>query len=231
MHKSIKEGMAPSTLIKGLALTLALLVTLVFLASCTTGDDDVTDPLPERVVPEAKLTYLLHLSFNVRTVSGGEVIMPGKDGIDILDAFSYMMIRIFPSPHNDYFDPSLTELVLVLTEEDALNFPDNVITAWPSEDTKEKLLRLNWYLQSEDSRYTKDEETGLPDLSEFPLSYPVTLTDMVDDWEKVQGLWNSVDVRTQSDIKTGRLRDLDAYPEFLEELERLKEQREAEVSE
>ena len=230
MYKNIIEGVAPSAFNNGLALTLALLV-LVFLAACTTGDDDVTDPLPERVVPEAKLTYLLHLSFNVRTVSGGEVIMPGEGGIDILDAFSYMTIRISPSPHDDYFDPSLTELILVLTEEDALNFPDNVITAWPSEDTEEILLRLNWYLQSEDSRFSKDEETGLPDLSEFSLSYPVTLTDMVDDWEKVQGLWGSVAPRTRSEINLAYTRFPDFTPEFLAELERLKEQREAESSE
>ena len=61
-----------------------------------------------------------------------------------------------------------------------MDFPDNIIVAWPREGSS-----------TERSIYNINRNANLRHgvtFEDFGLSYPVTITDVVDNWEKVGAL-------------------------------------------
>ena len=85
------------------------------------------------------------------------------------------------------------DIVLVHSEEDSFGFPDNVAVAWPRLESPillQELERLNATICNA-SRVRRSRRDGLFDLgrveSEFGLTLPITVEDLVDNWESV---WN-----------------------------------------
>jgi hypothetical protein len=76
-----------------------------------------------------------------------------------------------------YYDGYYDELIFVMSESEAVGYPDNVNVAWPTERTEERLLILNEYIELYDY-----------DLTPYSLAYPVTLEDVVLRWENVDDL-------------------------------------------
>jgi hypothetical protein len=73
-----------------------------------------------------------------------------------------------------------TAIIFVHNEEDAEGYPDNVIAAWPTETTHKIVEGIN-------ERITREGEEI--DLTRFSLEYPITVEDLIDDWENVYDLW------------------------------------------
>jgi len=112
-----------------------------------------------------------------------------------------------------YFDRNpRSSLVLVSSREEIFGFSNDVMVAFPSYLTQIKLQRLNLFfttLKGWDEWYSFTVETGLIgfsdfeswerdwthaeriDLNDFSLSYPITLYDVVYNWENVNALITS----------------------------------------
>ena len=118
-----------------------------------------------------------------------------------------------------------------------MQLPDNIITAWPSQETHEELNTLNWILQGntvvlwyERNRPVDIEAVNVED---FSLQFPITILDVIESPDKFNEMWDALEADTRRSIRnpaSNSRREANS-PEFLAELERLKEQREAESSE
>ena len=99
-----------------------------------------------------------------------------------------------------YFDPFYTELIFVHSQAEAQGFPYNVIVAWPRENERivqDIVDRLN----NAASRTVADLPS--PDnvwghgrrpisLRSFGFEEPITIADLVDNWENVIAVWNAL---------------------------------------
>ena len=83
---------------------------------------------------------------------------------------------------------NFTEIVLVYNREDAINYPDDAMVVWPRAGTKHMIEALNIRLAT-----AEWFSFGKADLEQFGLEYPITLENVVEDWEKVNALWRSMD--------------------------------------
>lgn len=141
-----------------------------------------------------KFGYTSWLEFDFRIILNDNVFSDG----------GLVMENIIPS--SDRFDPSFTELVLVHNEAESVDFPDNVIAAWPRESNVEGLIvGFHWAvnLQEEDLRGSGENRLlrrPVITLDEFGLTYPLTVKDLVSNWEKVFELWRALGTSDQSTI-------------------------------
>ena len=126
---------------------------------------------------------------------------------------SNVLVRRHVDTFHPQFDPFFDELVFVHSEEEAIGFPDNVIVAWPDTGifTEGLIYNIHWAV----SRTPDDEWTGFPRrdvlaLEEFGLSYPLTVADLVDNWEKVRALWRTFPGSEQQTILS-RARGYEAH--------------------
>jgi len=76
-----------------------------------------------------------------------------------------------------YSDGEYNDCVLVRFESEKGDYADNVVVAWPTETTERILLNLNYYID-----YTN------VDLTPYSLSFPITMSDLVDKWGNVYDL-------------------------------------------
>jgi hypothetical protein len=91
-----------------------------------------------------------------------------------------------------YRDGLYDEIVLVMTEQESAGYPANVNVAWPTERTEESVDRLNRYIILRGY-----------DLEPYSLTYPITLEDLVYDWENVDDLMMNGVSRTVRQIVLG----------------------------
>ena len=180
-----------------------------------------SEDIPQSIISLQTIYYADELDFNFRMVAGDEIITEAV-------AIAMHTQALYP----EFLDPFYTDFVFVETEEKALTFPDNVITAWPSEDTSEVLNAINWIILggTHDSSFIEGDTLRRINLLELSLEVPV---DVFEDWEEIGRLVNYLDdcVRVHAQVSTGTIRREANSPEFLAELESLKEQRNTEVSE
>ena len=149
----------------------------------------------------AKFRYAQEMGFQFRIV----------DGDDVWHTASSVSIRIIPvppPPDNEFFNPFYTNIVFVHNEQQAVDgdFPDNVILAWPRDEDNfsQRLVGwMNYFIKNPfvsptgDQRSERSEDFALED---FNLSYPITVENLVDNWEDVQRLWNAFGSSEQSRI-------------------------------
>jgi hypothetical protein len=83
-------------------------------------------------------------------------------------------------------DGEVTSIEFVYSEDESIGFEEGVIVAWPSEDTVIILNNLN--------RYTIRHDV---DLTEYSLTYPITMEDVVERWELVNDYLLSIDTGSQ----------------------------------
>ena len=79
----------------------------------------------------------------------------------------------WPDTASEYSD-----FVLVHSEAEASEYPDDVIVGWPSDITPKIVDELNAEILLAEI-----------DLEPFSLEYPITIENVVEDWEKVRDLW------------------------------------------
>ena len=92
-------------------------------------------------------------------------------------------------PNSPYFTSYFTELVFVHSEAEATEFPDNVIVAWPSTVTEHMPEAIERMIIVENDIGVLANNIYLTD---FDLVAPLSLTDLVDNWEQANRLWQSL---------------------------------------
>jgi len=90
--------------------------------------------------------------------------------------FTISAMRFWPTVTTSSF----TEILLVHNEAEAeaLDLPDYVRVLWPTDHTLAILMEMNIIIIENEI-----------DLSEFGLTYPITIDDLIYDWELVSNLY------------------------------------------
>jgi len=109
---------------------------------------------------------------------------------DVLTKTFYSSTMMFQSTYDGnglltqaYLSESFDDIVFVFSEADISEHDDRVVIAWPTENTVIILNNLN--------RYTIRNAV---DLTEFSLTYPITMEDVVERWELVNDYLSSINV-------------------------------------
>jgi len=117
------------------------------------------------------------------------------------------LAQYLTNPISPGFDPLHTELIFVLSENDAVGFPDNVVAAWPSNDaSRGMIIGIHLAISGNGRISPRYEARILADdinLEDFGLTYPLTFQQLVDDWENVAMLLSHFDPTTSGTIKGG----------------------------
>jgi len=159
----------------------------------------------EALVDMDKAWYAVGLNFHARIVIDDEILFLSTLALDVMD-------RIHPN--SSHFDTSYTELVFVHTADEAEEFPDNVIVAWPGPRTPHFIPGIYLFVGlSEEDMAELPWTREIITFEEFGLSYPLTIEDFVDNWESVHALWQSLTQAEQGAIRSGARRDRDAERE------------------
>ena len=163
----------------------------------------------ERVRTHIKCWYGVDMLFKFQMIRNGESdIWPGSTILSILDrGFTSNYGRIYTGP------------VFVLYEEDAANFPENVIVAWPRDGAfKEEFIagihrKVNLTEDEIPRNFRGALRRPVITLDMFGLSYPLTRADFVYNWENVKELWIALDYHEQRTIQfDARAADPVAFP-------------------
>ena len=184
-----------------------------------------SEELPEANISQDDIVFAERFNFSFRMIAESEVIT------------SPAIILAHTQVFYPEFNPFYTDFMLVETEEEASQLPDNVVAAWPSQELHERLNALNWVLQGNtvvlwfERSWPADVENI--NLEDFSFQFPITVSDMIEAPEKVTEMWRALEPDTRRVIthSISEARREGNSPEFLAELESLKEQREAESSE
>jgi len=164
--------------------TIITIILALLLAGCNTGRER------EALIPRDKMNFAFHTH-----IFGFRIIINGDEVTGVSAATSSWALT---HPLNPDFDPFFTELVFVHTEAEAQNFPDNVIVAWPLDRplTEISLNRFNNIVSRTEAELVnpRDAVFGREPiiLEEFGLTYPITVVDLIDNWEKVIAVWNAL---------------------------------------
>ena len=160
---------------------IILLSMLLLLSGCNSGRR------PEAMINLDKLhfAYLTRI-FDFQMVVDGE----------IETAFAPLRAWDMTQPHSPYFDPFYTELVFVHNKEQAQGFSDNVIVAWPRDwPATQGVVNIMNNMVSRNAEELGNLRTQTREpisLEDFGLTYPITIEDLVDNWEKVIAVWNAL---------------------------------------
>jgi len=142
--------------------------------------------------------YASDLQFNFRFVENGVIHMGNETDSSVPSMLSTRL-----NPEREWYTGFYTDIVIVHNEEEAVALPDNVVAAWPQEDLVDGLIKgLHWAvsLKGEDLLFRGHMEREEITLEEFGLTYPITATDLVDNWEKVNALWRALTTSEKSTI-------------------------------
>jgi len=160
-----------------LAIVAILLVVIVLVRR------DNTEEVRQFMIPVEKLDFAIHFGFNFRLVVNEEVKFP----------FGFLGIGMYVNPHLPSFNPHFNELVFVhnLEEAESGNFPDNVIVAWPFMPltTEAALAELHRIIENPIAPWGTRLAYDEINLEDFGLVYPITVDDLVDNWENMLKLW------------------------------------------
>jgi len=152
-------------------------------------ESEIVVEIPEPLIPWEKIIYGRRLNFRFQVVINGEKNV-GTD----------FHASRFANPYDPDFNPFYTELIFVHSEADAVGFADNVIVAWPRGDgfTEGLINGFHWVVDREEHFVTYSGVPGILSrevvtLEQFGLTYPLTIADLVDNWERVNELWMALD--------------------------------------
>jgi len=153
------------------------------------------------------------------TETGAGITQPQQA---LLDKFNYAYnfyfqfndidsVRAKIDPTNPAYDPSYTDIVFLQTSAEAESMPEDTIAAWlPEEQITTQFIHMIHSALS----FTEDELDILGEvlrdvitLEQFGLSYPLQPSDLVDNWEKVNALWNALKPIEQYTIRAFALKE------------------------
>jgi len=141
----------------------------------------------QALIPYAQFLFAQDMRFIFR------IMVDGERRISITGSKVVTVIR----PDLPSFDPFYTDLIFVYNEEKAIDFPDNVIVAWPSDDYwTENVVGLISHVANLDEDgipwdRTDATQRDVLNIEDFGLTYPITITDLLNNWENVNALWQS----------------------------------------
>jgi len=167
---------------------LLLIIVIATFSACSTESDICDYGEEERVMDLlTKSLYGHGMLFRFRIIVDGEArIMSGSSA------------RMRLNPRDEFHDPFYTDLIFVHNEAEAnaLDLPDNIIVAWPrdAEWTDRLIAGIHWAVnrtEDEIPRGWGQQLRPVVTLEEFGLFYPITIEDLVDNWEKVNALWTT----------------------------------------
>jgi hypothetical protein len=164
---------------------IVTLFILIFITSCNNGVSEEKDQ--QTIIPTEKLWYANFMQFQFRIVIEGEEY----------SAFTIVLETVIPG---EPFDPFYDELVFVHDEAEAAGLPDNVIVAWPTDRTSGVIKGLHWAVTMNEKEIGHRDWREVITFEDFGLSYPLTTEDLVNQWEKVDALWNSLTRSERSTI-------------------------------
>ena len=135
--------------------------------------------------------------FQFRIVEGDRILSSGS------------VARMYINPRSHLHNPFYTDLIFVHNEAESVDFPDNIIVAWPRRDSlaggvgmgpSEAIVAgMNWAVNRTERDLLNDfgEFEGqlrrpVLTLEEFGLTYPITVEDLVDNWQRVCDLWDAL---------------------------------------
>ena len=171
------------------------LLSAMLIVGCNSYEDDAQ---VEALIPIDKVRFLLfEMDFDSRIVFEGREISPNA-AIVILNNID---------PLRTTFNPFYTDFIIVHAEEETQNLPDNIISAWPGPWTQGLLKGLNWAANRDEADLVGRGATGAPirgvlSLEDFGLTYPITVDDLIYNWEKVNAFWISLATSEQSFIRS-----------------------------
>ncbi|MCL2365208.1 MAG: hypothetical protein FWC71_11150 [Defluviitaleaceae bacterium] len=137
--------------------------------------------------------------FDLRIVVDGEVM---ESSCEHRRPSTYAFNMLWPgSPTRSSF---YTELVFVRNREEAQDFPDNIIVAWPVDRnaTKTALNTMNRFISR-----TVDQLGGTfrepINLEDFGLTYPIDMTDLVENAEQVLAVFKALSRSERQSVRVG----------------------------
>jgi len=182
-----------------IAVILTLIVALV--VTMSTGNQEEEAQEAQELIDLVKFRYAQSLGFAFGIVAHGRTIE------------SHRVVFLQMLDHRPA--PFYTDLVFVHSRAEAEGFPDNVLVAWPTAGGGRATAR------SLQRAVDRPEEAGLDTwgqrrpavtLEQFGLSQPLTVEDLVDNWEKVNALFRALTFSERySILRTTRMNiDLEA---------------------
>lgn len=169
--------------IRIISLAICTAILLIFFTACTRQGE------VQPMLDIEKFDYANGLFFDFRIVIGDNV----------WDAAQTVQLRILPT--SPLFDPFYTDFVLVQNQEQASELPDYVIAAWPRAGGGEAAIEaIHWVLENPSRWSSGNLRFQNATLEEVGLSYPITVADLVDSWEKVNALLQSFSSASRSAI-------------------------------
>jgi len=132
-----------------------------------------------------QLWYSNEMWFDLRIVIDGE---------EVLSSFHAIRNRIYTESPD--FTPYFTEMAFVHSQESAAALPSNIIASWPRDCNWAYGMAagINWAVSRDEADLTCFVQGQIRDVicfTDFGLSYPLTVADMVDYWEEVSALWQA----------------------------------------
>jgi len=150
---------------------LVLVVMLLAIGSVILACNREDETVKTTEIQFDKTFYASELFFSWKIMIDGEPFI-ATNWFDRNTVFNRLWMR-------DASDqPYYTELIFVRNEAEAVGFPDSTVLAWPEEGFGQGMvngLHLGML-------------RGDIDLEDFGLSYPITIQNLVDDWENVNRL-------------------------------------------
>jgi hypothetical protein len=163
-------------------LAIALLIIFLF----TTRDE----PEPMALIPIEKINYAHSLAFSFRMVGDSPYRERYEDYIFPPRAQYWSLVTSRTQPEFSNFTDFYTELVFVHNRDQARDFPDNVIVAWPSGGPFRDVAREETFAQELAAWITviANQSEEVINLEDFGLANPVTAADLFYNWENINAL-------------------------------------------
>ena len=158
---------------------------------------------PQAMISIEKLEYASNLWFRFRMVIDNYISREEHMFGD------WSIARRYAHPESVRFNGFYTEIVLVHNRAQARDFPDNVIVAWPGGEGdlfeyfgQGLVAWINWSANlDEEAILARRLNRNVINLEDFGLPNPITVKDLVDNWEKVNALWQAFDGNERDDIR------------------------------
>jgi hypothetical protein len=150
------------------SITTLVVLTAIFTSSCNGGYTNNQQEVQQALIPVEKYHYANMMQFEFRVVD--------EDG-EVRNDLRHIVLWLI-HPGFNHFNPFYDQLVFVHNEEEALAFPDNVITAWPRDEQwlQGFSASLLWAINNPTmlEKYLRNEDgTFVPYVSVNGISTPI----------------------------------------------------------
>jgi len=161
-------------LIKSKKAIVAVVLTLIVVLVATMNNIN-RKVEAQQLIDIDKFVYALSLDFGFRIVIDGHTYRTA----------SVAHLYVIEQP-----DPFYTDLVFVHSRTEAEGFPDNIVVAWPTVGGGQAAVRMIQWVVGRTEAERNRFGFGWPALTleQFGLTQPLTVEDLVDNWENVNAL-------------------------------------------